>query len=337
MRGVDLSIYRFDYDLTLAVLFMHPNGHIYHEYGNRISTAAESGLSMASLEHVMRATVGEHVIATTAKIARGMLSEPEWKGESVEELPTMARRVKAGKGPDCFHCHMVHQARDEQARESGTFDPAVAWRYPPSSRIGLTLDRDVPTLVTAVAEDSPAARAGLLPGDRLGRFGTRVAASEGDVQRALDGVPAAGGTLTVFWTRFGKAAAGRLELSDEWRVGAPEDLWRSTMWRLDPRPGFGGPMLSADEKNKLGIDAAVSAFRIQYIVTWGDHSRTGRNAKKAGLRKNDVVLSAGGKDDFAAPVHFHAWFRLTRKVGETVPLVVLRKGGRVTIELPVIK
>jgi hypothetical protein len=109
------------------------------------------------------------------------------------------------------------------------------------------------------------------------------------------------------------------------------------MWRLDPRPGFGGPKLSPEEKEKRGIDAGVSAFRIQYIVTWGDHSRTGRNAHKAGLRKNDVVLSVGGKSDFRSPQHFHAWFRLTREVGEKVPIEVLRKGEKLTIELPVIE
>ena len=109
------------------------------------------------------------------------------------------------------------------------------------------------------------------------------------------------------------------------------------MWRLDPRPGFGGKMLTPGEKKELGIAADVSAFRIGYVVTWGTHAHTGRNARKAGLRKGDIVLSVGGKDDFRDALHFHSWFRLTRKVGETVRVVTLREGERREIALPVIQ
>jgi predicted metalloprotease with PDZ domain len=334
MQGVDLSVFRFDYDLTFAVLFMHPNGHVYHHYGNRTPESADARLSMPSLEHVMRATREAHAIATNAEKAP---PAPAWKGRAVEQLPTMARRVKAGKGPECFHCHMVNQAVDEEAQEKGSFDPRVAWRYPPSTQIGLHLDRDEPTLVTAVAEGSPAADAGLRAGDRLARLGQLEIASEGDIQRVLDVVPATGSPVSIHWVRGDEVAVRSLKLEDGWRVGAPEELWRSTMWRLDPRPGFGGKLLSDAEKQELGLGDGQSAFRVTYVVTWGPHARTGRNAAKAGVRKGDVVLSVGGKDDFKSQIHFHAWFRLTRKVGETIPIVILRDGERQTLELTVIE
>ncbi len=338
MRGVDLSVYRFDYDLTLAVLFMHPDGQIYHQYGNRMSASADSGLSMASLERVMRRTLDEHEFRG---VPAGAAAETRGPSVSVEKLPAMARREKAGKAPDCYHCHMVNQAFDEEAQEKGTFDPIVAWRWPPSTRIGLQLDRDDQQMVAVVAEGSPAAAAGVLVGDRLTSFGGRTVLTEGDVQWALDAVGDAEEAIvpiSVSRDPKGLDVALRLKLARGWRVGAPEDLWRATMWRLDPRPGFGGPMLSTAQKKALGIAEGVSAFRINYVVTWGDHARTGRNAHKAGLRKNDVVLSVAGKDDFTSMIHFHAWFRLTRKVGETVKIVILRKkGARKTLDLPVIE
>jgi serine protease Do len=341
MRGVDLSIYRFDYDLTLAVLFMHSDGQIYHQYGNRISAAADSGLSMSSLEHVMRGTLLDHELR---QMLEDTVADPSdlraGPSVSVETLPAMARREKAGKGPDCYHCHMVNQAFDEDALEKGTFDPAVAWRYPPSSRIGLTMDRDDQQRVTAVEEGSSAAAAGIRAGHRLTALNDRSILSEGDIQAVLEALgDAEAGDLRVHVETDPKGLDDmfRLELEDGWRVGAPDDLWRATMWRLDPRPGFGGPMLDAAQKKELGIDEGVSAFRVNYVVTWGTHARTGKSARKAGLRKHDVVLSAAGKDDFKSPVHFHAWFRLTRKVGDTVPIVILRKGERKTIDLPVIE
>jgi len=339
MRGVDLSVYRFDYDLTLAVLFMHADGQIYHQYGNRISASAESGLSMTSLERVMRGTLSEHEL-------RQMLDDTDSGGlgvgpsVSVEKLPAMARREKAGKAPDCYHCHMVNQAFDEDAREKGTFDAAVAWRYPPSSRLGLTMDRDDQQHVTAVEEGSPAAAAGIRAGHRLTALNDLTILSEGDIQAILEALGNAGARdvrVSVETEPKSLDLTFRVVLEDGWRVGASGDLWRATMWRLDPRPGFGGPMLDVAQKKELGIEESVYAFRVNYVVTWGKHARTGKNARKAGLRKHDVVLSAAGKDDFTSTVHFHAWFRLTRKVGETVPIVILRKGERKTIELPVIE
>ena len=338
MRGVDLRTYVFDYDLTFAALLMHSDGHIYHQYGNRVPEAPDSHLSMASLARVMRGTLEDHATRNTMLGAEATRPPPPREaGHAVEDLPTMARRVKAGKAPDCFHCHMVFQARDEDAIEKATFDAGVAWRWPAATRLGLHLDRDDQQLVLAVAEESPAAAAGIKNGDRLSRIGDRDVATEGDVQWVLHDLPAQGADVHVSLVRDRTPQSVVVRLKDGWRVGSPEELWRATMWRLDPRPGFGGPMLSSEEKEQRGIDADVCAFRVQYIVTWGDHSRIGRNAQTVGLRKNDIVLSAAGKSDFRSPQHFHAWFRLTRTVGEIVPLEILRKGEKQTIELPVIE
>lgn len=337
MAGVDLSTYVFDYDLTFAVLLMHADGHVYRQYGNRTPAAHDSHLSQASLVAAMRGTLDDHAERAASLGAKHTRPSPPADGATtIETLPAMAERIAAGKAPECFHCHMVFQARDEEAAEKGAFGQADVWRWPPSTRIGLTLDRDDQRRVVAVADGSPAAVARLRAGDRLVRLGGRVVRTEGDVQWVLDGIPGSGASLLVEFLRDDEEAETEVHLPDGWRAGTPEELWRASMWRLDPKPGFGGPMLGAREKERLGIDADVAAFRVKYVVTWGKDARTGRNAQKAGLRKGDVVLSVGGRSDFRSPQHFHAWFRLTRKAGETVPIEILRDGERRTIDLTVL-
>ena len=68
-----------------------------------------------------------------------------------------------------------------------------------------------------------------------------------------------------------------------------------------------------------------------------DRAGARRNAAKAGIRNGDVVLSVDGKDDFRDQMHFHAWFRLTKKAGETAEVLISRKGKRQVVKLPVVE
>ena len=99
------------------------------------------------------------------------------------------------------------------------------------------------------------------------------------------------------------------------------------MWGMRPSPGFGGRELDDADKEKLGLSGKF-AFRVNYYD--GDHARN------AGIKKGDVVLSAGGKSDFQSHRHFHAWFRLTQKPGADCEIVLLRDGVRETVKLPVL-
>ena len=75
---------------------------------------------------------------------------------------------------------------------------------------------------------------------------------------------------------------------------------------------------------KLSIDAATFAFRVDYLVDWGEHAHRGRTARAAGLQKNDVVVAFAGKSDFLSMDHFHAWVALTCNAGADTEIVVLR-------------
>ncbi|MFT5052839.1 MAG: hypothetical protein ACI8QZ_004277, partial [Chlamydiales bacterium] len=251
----------------------------------------------------------------------------------LEELPSFAKRDKGG----CIHCHSVFPALYEEARAANTWSPEQRWVYPSPGRIGLDLDRDDQTLVTSVADGSIAARNGVQSGDRLRRASDRELATASDLSAVLHDHSAAGGTLQMQIERDGAGRDVSLELSPGWKTATPlEFSWRPFKWGFTPAPGFGGPALPAAEKRVLGLAPDAFAFRVSYLVTWGDNSRYGERAQRAGLRKDDIFVSADGKRDFASADHFHSWWRLTRNVGQSVEIEILRNGTPMTMHLIVV-
>ncbi len=260
----------------------------------------------------------------------------------LEDSPSYAKRDKGA----CIHCHSVLPAGYEDARAAGTWREADRWRFPDPARLGLDLDRDDQRLVTRVDEGGPAATAGLRVGDRLVRLGGTELATVADLMFALDELPASGAEVELRLERGGEARALPLVLPDGWKTATPlEYSWRPFKWGFTPAPGFGGPPLSELELEAAGLATADApgafAFRVQYLVTWGDNQRFGRAAARAGLREGDVVVAVTGREgrpaELASVDHFHAWWRLTRRVGETVTLTVLRDGARLELELVVIE
>ncbi len=338
MAGVDLSVYTFDYDLTFAVLLMNGDGTIYHRYGTRDHASGTSRLSMPSLLRVMRETAADHA----AYQKKPSPPKPLPK-RTIEEIPPMARKIegrkKEGKHVECFHCHMVNDSERDHAREQGRWSrDATLAMWPLPDKIGLKLDRDDQALVKEVVAGSPAAAAGIKAADRIVRLGSQHVRTQMDVQWVLENAPGDGATIPVEHLREGDMMMlGNVQLSKGWKV--PTDLefsWRSSMWSLRPQPGFGGQRLGKEELKKLGLDAGTFALKVGYIVDWGDDAEVGRNVRKAGIKKDDVILSAGGKRDFESELHFQSWFRFTQKPGTKVEVELLRDGKREKVELPVL-
>ena len=353
MRGVDLERYRFDTDLTLAVLWMNADGTVYHRYGARDHRGAEQWLSLTSLEAAMRASLAAHRRYEPGDVDPA--HEPP-APRKLEDSPSFAKRDKGA----CIHCHSVLPAGYEDARAAGTWLESDRWRFPDPARLGIDLGTDDQQLVTAVRAESIAAATGLRVGDRLVELAGTELTTVADLMFALDGLPAEGGEVTVGvrrpegdWTGtplelrdFGMVTTLTLTLPDGWKTAPPlEFSWRPFKWGFTPAPGFGGPPLSTVELEAAGLSTADApgafAFRVQYLVTWGDNRRFGQAAAKAGLRVGDVVVAVTGREGVPAELtsvdHFHAWWRLTREVGETVTLGILRDAGRLELELEVIE
>lgn len=323
MRGVDLTRWRFDWDLTFAVVAAHPDGTILHRYGGRDERGADHWLGTESLTDFLEAALASHALHEPVE-------RPALEPRAIEDVPVFAARDKG----DCVHCHSVFPSLHAEAREQERWEADDLWVYPPPGRIGLDLDRKDQQLVTSVGEGSPAAQAGLRRGDRVLRVGDVRVATASDLMHALHELPAQGGEVPVQLER-GEVS---LELEPGWKLGTPlEFSWRPSKWGLLPAPGFGGPVLKPEELRAAGLAPQTFAFRINYLVTWGENSRLGQAAQRRGLRKGQIVLGTSQKRDFASIEHFHAWWRLTRAVGEEFDLILWEDGQERAVPWTVIE
>ena len=318
----ELSLARFDFDLTFAAVLMHADGTVYHRYGGRGPGDASAYLSLSSLARLLRDTLGEH--AAYGKQPAPPAAAPL---RPAIDLPVLQRKLQQGQQINCVHCHTVNDAEHVDAVLGKRWQRDELWKFPDPARIGVTVDREHQATVTAVAPKSPAAKAGIARGDTLLSLGAqRSVRSFSDVQWALHQAAFGDNELPVRF-RSGKAEIeARLDLHAGWKRCSPEDYaWRPYKWNLSPSAGFGGPPLDAASKQQLGIDTAVFAFRVQYLVDWGENAHRGRAARAAGLQKGDVVIAFAGKSDFVSVEHFHAWVALTGTAG-TDTVIVVRRG-----------
>ena len=106
MRGVDLTIFDFDYDLTWATFFMNSGGHV---YGRRDKGPADQGLFIAGLAYAMGRALDVFRRYPDAKPQR--LAKRQ---QRVEPFPT-ARQVKQGA---YIYCHQIYNFRHELLLDS---------------------------------------------------------------------------------------------------------------------------------------------------------------------------------------------------------------------------
>lgn len=333
MAGVDLNVYRFDYDLTFAALLMNADGTVYRTYAGRDSSSALSHLSLPGFVRVLNETLQDH-----DEYVKNPRPPRRKKKRTIEQIPRWAREIKNGKARDCYHCHMVYEGRIEDLQERRRWTREQAWLWPDPVQLGLTLDRDDQTLVKQVARGSVADKAGVEAGHHITGIGGRSVRTFGDVQRVLHETSGGSTRLALGFKSDREAWTKTLRLPKGWKEPTPLVYsWRGSKWSLSPKPGFGGKPLDAAEKKALGLPEDHFAFRVNYLVTWGPNRQTGHNARQAGIRKGDVIVSVAGKHDFRDMNHYHAWFRLTQKVGTRVPVERIRNGKRETLQLKVIE
>jgi predicted metalloprotease with PDZ domain len=316
MRGVDLDVFDFDYDLTWMAFFLSADGKVYGRYGGRSPESASKYLSRAGLRHAADAALAAHRREPPAADA-----EAPRKPRTAEQYPAAARLTPGA----CIHCHNVYEFRREALQAAEKWKLDEVWVYPLPENLGLTLDVDRGARVRAVAAGSAAARLGLAAGDTLRAVDGRPVASFADVQYALHRAPARG-SIPVAWERAGQARHGRLDLPEGWRQ---TDLsWRWSLRGLQPEPCVDGEDLTPQEKQRLGLDAKQLAFRQGPFVT--------PPARHAGVQINDVIVGVDGRRLEMTARQFGVYVRLNYRPGDRVRLNVLRAGKRLdlTLKLP---
>src|SRR5262249_43006359 len=139
-------------------------------------------------------------------------------------------------------------------------------------------------VVENVAPESPAARAGLQPGDVVRQLGPVPVHSFGDATFALDRAPRTG-TLAVSWDRGEQSLTAPLALAEGWRK--TDIRWRPSLRRLVPNLLLDGDDLTLDERKGLGLSAKQLAFQ--------QNTRLHSRAKAAGFQVGDIILGVDGR------------------------------------------
>ena len=322
MNGVNRHVFQFDRDVPYAVMFLNADGVVYGRYGTR-SSKVRSNLPRytqpsfrKSLERVL--TLHGQYPGNRASLAgkRGSSAEPPAMPEDMPTMQPFPANPKEVR--NCIHCHMVGEAGLRKLLIDSRPTRRDLWPFPLPENLGLRMNSDDNLLVRSVAADSPAARAGVEPGDLLVSLGQQPLVSEADVQWVLHHAPDEA-KLAVVLRRGGESVQKTLDLQGDWRKSA-------TSWRASLGPARPGLMLEPDPfKQKQGVGPADMGLTVRYPRG---------PAVKAGLRNGDLLIAIDGRSDLLMEADALKYIHIDRADAASADLTVLRKGEKLTLTLP---
>lgn len=323
MKSVDLGLFQFDWDQTWCVFFLNADGTIYGRYGTRAGNGDKSmtHISIASFKKSMERALELHrgYPANKAQFAEKRGPKPEYP--VAEKIPNVEEH-------HCIHCHNVREGILRTKWLDKKLTATDLWVYPLPENVGLKIDIDDGLLVRSVTPNSPAAKAGIRPGDELVYLGGQPLISIADIQWVLEQSPAET-KLAVFYLRGGKeggATVTTLALSGLWKES--DIAWRSSSGP-GLRYGFWATPLSASDKSQRNISADSFAFRVKNLYA----PRAGK-LKDAGMREGDIIVAVDGKTEPMTESQFIAYLRLAHPPGDTIRFTLLRQGKREELEVP---
>jgi hypothetical protein len=338
-NGLDLSLFQYDYDQSFAAFFLNADKTIYGRYGTR-SHETESDRDVA-VEGFARALAGALELHRQYPANRAALAGKRGADVAIpvpEEFPSLKGRYgsrldyKGNVVKSCIHCHQVGEALRLVYREKKEPIPErLLYPYPLPDVLGLTLDPQERARILKVTAGSSAEKDGFQVGDDVIALKGQPLLSIADVQWVLHNAGDSG-KLTADVLRGGKKLMLLLTLEPGWRARG-NISWRATSWDLR-RMTTGGMRLddlSSEERSRLGLDDKVLALRARHVGEYGAHAA----AKNAGFRKGDVLVEIDGKIDFLTESQLMTRFANGRRAGDRVPVVVLRDGQRLPLELPI--
>ncbi len=328
MKNVDLNQFQFDYDLNWAALFLNADGTVYARYGTQSAEGSDAWNSIDGLLATMQRVLLLH---SQYPANRQELADKRGKPRPVSDalqhpgLRNPAKYALQTTRSNCIHCHNIHDAEHFHALAQGKWAPDMLWKFPLPDQLGLSIDRISGVRISSVAAGSPAAIAGLQPGEDILRVNGQRITSIADIQWALNEVPDVNALITIEGSQSGlrqvRPAAG-------WRKS--DFSWRGSMWNAPPRLQVWLPELTAEQTAKLGLPPGDAALEVRWINPEGPG---GRQAKTDGLREKDIVVGLDGKPIRMDSRQFNAHLKLHYRVGERLPLTILRDGRRIELSL----
>jgi len=335
MKGVDLSQFEFDFDLNWAAVFINADGTVYGRYGTQSASGADAYNSIESLEKAMSRVLELHkqYPGNAAKLAGKRPPAKPYK--TALQMPALDQKEKLHgrtERNNCIHCHNIHDAQNRHAQDNGTFMQDLLWRYPLPDNAGFRIDPKDGRKVASVEAGSPAAKAGMQPGDAVMEAGGQAILSIADIQWVFHNSPNTATTVGLVVERDGKSLKKTLSLPAGWKR---TDLsWRGSLWSVSPRIRTWAPLLKPEELKERGL---AEDQRVM-LVKWINQGTPGGQAMKdAGIREGDLIVGLDGKPLHDTGGHFHEHIKLNYKIGDELPLDLLRDGKEVRINVPLVE
>ena len=333
MKNVDLSLFQFDHDLNWAGIFLNADGTIYARYGTQSEKGADAYNSIKGLLTTMQQVLKLHAKypANKAGLVGKRAAAKPWK--TATDIPTLNPNLRqAGKTTrsNCIHCHNIHDAENEFWIKNDTMNHDRLWRYPLPENIGLTVSPKDGRTILAVVDASPAQETGIQKGQQIDSLNGQLIASVADIQWVLHGLPNTDGpTVDVKLT---DGTTRKIKLAKGWKQ--TDISWRGSLWSLSPRLRVWMPPLDAKERAKAGISDNQTAL----LVKWINRSEPGgRVAFEAGIREGDILLKVAGESVPKSPQELNVKVKLRYKVGDDLPITILRDGKEREMKWPLVE
>jgi hypothetical protein len=309
MNGVDLNIFRYDYDLTWMGFFLNADGNVYARYGGRDPDSAEARVSKEGLLHAMQQVLKIHEAAQAKKEPAKPLPPPK----KPEDFPML----KAIGNRGCIRCHMVNEAYNiTNAAKSRDERAESFFAFPRPENLGLKPDLVLGNRIKEIMPKSAAETAGLKKDDVLRKVHGLPIVTAFDIQHALNEVGSAK-EVAIEVERDGKPLTVKVALAEGWKRW--DVSWRRSLWNTRPTLGFGGAELDTAEKKKRGMAEDALGFHAIFIAPNGPLGR-------AGLKSGDVIVGIDGKRKIPYS-HFKGYIPLTHQVGDAIELIYTRDKG----------
>ncbi len=313
MRGIDLSQFRFDFDMTWAAFFLDATGRIYARYGSRDGSSAMSHNSIEGLLACMDRVLEAHRTPDldTALFRGKSAPKPAFRRPELFPAANRGRR----RGRNCIHCHNVHEYEQERLVRQKDYAPQQLRRYPPPAAIGLEIDKDDGQKIQKVTAGGIASRAGLAKGDRITKLGGQAIYSIADLVWVLHGAGSEA-KLHGELLRGGKRLPFLLPLTKGWR---PWNLaWRASLFALPPSPGIWVEDASKRVRREEDLGETELALLVRGLF---------KAQSRRLLKRHDIIVEIDGSRERRSGNAFHVYVRThCYKKGSKLHLTILRDG-----------
>ena len=336
-NAIDLSKFQFDYDLSFSTLFFNGDGTVYGRYGSWTHQRDPQDKTTTGFTKALIGALALHKGYPGNKASLAGKQGVPLPFKTPTEMPTIAGKYNReldweGKVvQSCVHCHQLGDGLRVSYREQKQPIPQQ-WIYPfpMPETVGISLAADSVATITNVAAGSIASKAGFKVGDEVLSADGQPLISSADfswvLHRAGDS-----GTMPLLVNRSGGQVKLSLALPADWRKNS--DISRRVgTWPMRAMC-FGGLVLedlTDAERAQRKLPNEGLALFVKHVGEYNQHAA----AKKAGFKKEDVILDVAGLSSRMTEGQMMGTLLQKYQKGEKVQMTVLRGQEKVTLSMP---